>query len=307
MDKTKLKAVLECLLFMATEPLGLLELKKLLEMKAAEEGAEITQVEDETTVRLPETQDQPVQEAGEEKILGQLLERQSELQGEISKSEIKEVLEEISADYRDNPAKGFELVAVAKGYQFRTKLELAPYVRAFYKSPKPRISAPGMETLAIVAYQQPISRAKIEEVRGVDTGGVLKTLIDRDLVRVVGRSEEPGRPLLYGTTRTFLEIFNLQTLSDLPTLRDLEALESQQKMSITTGDQTVEENMEATEMESIFDATDNAWDEESKNLIEDLENSMKNLKSLEKAVFSSNEGSEEIVNPENEPKNECGS
>src|SRR3989338_757551 len=158
-----------------------------------------------------------------------------------------------------------------------------------------------METLAIVAYQQPMSRAKIEEVRGVDTGGVLKTLIDRDLVRVVGRSEEPGRPLLYGTTRAFLETFNLQSISDLPTLRDLEALESEQRLA-AGGSAAPEEGVgEPIEVETVFESADAGWDEESKNLIEDLENSMKSLRSLEKTVFEPEAPSTEET-PENSEK-----
>src|SRR3989338_3576630 len=118
MDKTKLKAILECLLFMATEPLGLNELKKLLESQKENEGLEIHEAEAPASVV----------EAAPENILDQLLARNTELAGEISKAEIKDALDEIIQDYQGNPAKGFELVMVAKGYQFRTKIELASYV-----------------------------------------------------------------------------------------------------------------------------------------------------------------------------------
>lgn len=292
MDKTKLKAILECLLFMATEPLGLNELKKLLESQKEKEEVLEETLPEEVAVASAEaapveetSEPAPIAELAPENILDQLLARNTELAGEISKGEIKDALDEIIQEYQGNPAKGFELVSVAKGYQFRTKMEWASYVRAFYKAPKTRISAPGMETLAIVAYQQPLSRAKIEEVRGVDTGGVLKTLIDRDLVRVVGRSEEPGRPLLYGTTRAFLETFNLQSISDLPTLRDLEALESEQRLASGGSAAPEEAAGESMEVETVFESADAGWDEESQNLIEDLENSMKSLRSLEKTVF----------------------
>lgn len=117
--------------------------------------------------------------------------------------------------------RGIELQEVAGGFQLRTRAELGPWVARMH-APRPvRLSRAALETLAVVAYRQPITRAEIEEVRGVDCGGVMKSLLERGLARVVGKKDVPGRPLLYGTAKKFLETFGLASLSQLPTLRDL--------------------------------------------------------------------------------------
>ena len=116
---------------------------------------------------------------------------------------------------------GLELVEVAKGWQLRTQQRAAPYVARALGARPVRLSRPAVETLAIVAYRQPVTRNEVEDLRGVDCGGVLRALVSRELVKTVGRTQDPGRPLLYGTTPGFLEFFGLYDLSDLPTLRDL--------------------------------------------------------------------------------------
>ena len=116
------------------------------------------------------------------------------------------------------------LVEVAKGWQMRTEPMAAPWVAALRGGRPLRLSRAALETLTVVAYRQPVSRAEVEDLRGVDAGGVLRSLAERELVMVVGRKDEPGRPLLYGTTPRFLEVFGLRDLSDLPTLRDLRAM-----------------------------------------------------------------------------------
>ena len=110
---------------------------------------------------------------------------------------------------------------MAGGWQLRTPAEHGPWVRRLLRERPPRLSRPTLETLAIVAYRQPCTRLEIEAVRGVDAEAVLTTLIERRLVRIVGRKEAPGRPLLYATTREFLEVFGLPDLNALPPLRDL--------------------------------------------------------------------------------------
>ena len=113
--------------------------------------------------------------------------------------------------------RAFDIYEIAGGYQLLTRPEFAPSLERFDTVPaSPRLSAPALETLAIIAYRQPVGRAEIEEIRGVGAGGVLKTLQERSLVEVVGRGEGLGRPLLYGTTRTFLEHFGFRSLEDLP-------------------------------------------------------------------------------------------
>jgi len=137
--------------------------------------------------------------------------------------EIRKALNDISEEYRARKG-GFYLYQVAGGYQVRTRPEYTPWIKRLIQ-PKPlRLSKAALETLAIIAYKQPIIRSDIEHIRGVDCGGVLKVLLERKFIRVLGRKEIPGRPLIYGTTRHFLEVFDLKTLKDLPTPKEIEEL-----------------------------------------------------------------------------------
>lgn len=119
---------------------------------------------------------------------------------------------------------GLELSVVSGGYQFRTKTEFSPWVQQLIAGRPVRLSRAQLETLAIVAYRQPITRPEIDEIRGVDSGGTLKVLLDRQLIRVLGKKEEVGRPVLYGTTKEFLDFFSLNDLRELPTLREYSEL-----------------------------------------------------------------------------------
>jgi len=122
-------------------------------------------------------------------------------------------------------ARGVVLEEVAGGYQLRTPKEHALYVRKLLAAKPPRLSRPLLETLAIVAYRQPVTRPEIEQLRGVDSGGVLETLLERRLVRIAGRKEAPGRPILYATSPEFLEVFGLRDLDGLPDLEEFKELE----------------------------------------------------------------------------------
>jgi segregation and condensation protein B len=147
---------------------------------------------------------------------------------EVEKTEIKEALEKLVTEYDERQA-GICLQEVAGGFQFRTRPELSNWVKKL-KSTKPAsLSSAAMETLAIVAYRQPIVKAEIESIRGVDVGAPLKGLLEKKLVRIVGRKDVPGKPIIYGTTKRFLEVFNLKGLSELPTLRELKELHEQQE------------------------------------------------------------------------------
>jgi segregation and condensation protein B len=137
-----------------------------------------------------------------------------------SRAEVVAALDVLAARL-EREGRGLRLVQVAGGHQLRTAPEHAPFVRRLLRERPPRLSRPMLETLAIVAYRQPCTRLEIEAIRGVDADAVLATLTERRLVRVVGRKDAPGRPLLYGTTREFLEVFGLPDLSALPTLREL--------------------------------------------------------------------------------------
>jgi segregation and condensation protein B len=148
----------------------------------------------------------------------------------VEKTEIKEALEKLVTEYDERQA-GICLQEVAGGFQFRTRPEFSNWVKKL-KSTKPvSLSSAAMETLAIVAYRQPIVKAEIESIRGVDVGAPLKGLLEKKLVRILGRKDVPGRPIIYGTTKRFLEVFNLKDLSELPTLRELKELHEQQETS----------------------------------------------------------------------------
>lgn len=148
----------------------------------------------------------------------------------VTRAEVATCLAELEASWNENPERGLQLVAVAGGYQFRTKATWASWVQRLNVPKALRLSQPSLETLAIVAYRQPCTRAEIEAVRGVDCGGVLKTLFERCLIRVLGRREEAGQPLLYGTTPLFLEVFHLNDLKELPPLKDIQELMRQQRV-----------------------------------------------------------------------------
>jgi len=130
---------------------------------------------------------------------------------------LKKALEDLVLHYS---GRGIRLVEVAGGWQFRSNPENAPLVRRLLAQRPVRLSRPSMETLAIAAYRQPITRPEIEEIRGVDSGGIIKLLLERDLLKILGKKEEPGRPIIYGTTQAFLALFGLKSLSDLPPLRE---------------------------------------------------------------------------------------
>lgn len=128
--------------------------------------------------------------------------------------------------------RGIELHEVAGGWQMRTASLSAPWVQRQLRQKPQRLTRAQVETLSIVAYRQPVTRPEIDDVRGVDSGGALKTLLDRRLVRILGKREEAGRPLLYGTTREFLEFFNLKDLKELPTLREYYELNDENKAAV---------------------------------------------------------------------------
>ena len=119
---------------------------------------------------------------------------------------------------------GFVLKQVAGGYQFRTQSRYNEWIKRLIRPNAPRLSKAALETLAIIAYNQPIIRSDIEHIRGVDSGGVIRMLMERKLIRVLGRKEIPGRPLIYATTKHFLEVFELKDLKDLPTPKEIEEL-----------------------------------------------------------------------------------
>ncbi len=140
---------------------------------------------------------------------------------ETDPTEIRQALEALKTEYDDRQA-GICLVQVAGGYQIRTRPEYADWIQQFLKPRPQRLSAAAMETLAIVAYRQPILRSEIEFIRGVDCGAVLRQLLERRLIRIAGRKPIAGRPLIYATGKRFLEVFGLNDIRDLPRLKEID-------------------------------------------------------------------------------------
>lgn len=151
------------------------------------------------------------------------VQRLSEVIDGAGKDDIRSVLEELDNELQDT-RRGIRLVEVAGGYQLRTAKANADWVKKFLGGRPARMGRATLETLAIVAYRQPITKAEIEAIRGVDVDGVITTLLERNLVRAVARKDVPGRPFLYGTTPEFLELFNLKDLAQLPTLKEMEEM-----------------------------------------------------------------------------------
>ena len=181
-----LPQVLEALLFASPKPMTLAELRAVLRS-----AAEFT-----------------------EEPLAAALARSRE-------QDMLDALASLAATYRQS-GRAFELRETAAGWQLTTSATSSPWVRQLFPETRPtRLSAPALETLAIIAYRQPVTRADVESVRGVDAGGVVQTLLDRALVRIAGRAELPGRPLLYATTGLFLEHFGLRGVQELPAFDEL--------------------------------------------------------------------------------------
>ncbi len=149
------------------------------------------------------------------------LEKAGQVLGGLPREALREGIRILQAKYPPDSS-GILLEEVAKGIQFRTNPANQEYVRLLFDIKPPRFSRAALETLSIIAYKQPVTRLEIEQIRGVDCAGSLKTLMERRLVKVVGKKDVIGRPFLFGTTREFLEVFGLASLSDLPSMRDIE-------------------------------------------------------------------------------------
>ena len=149
----------------------------------------------------------------------------------VDAQQIAATIEQLNDEY-DHQRRSFHIVEVGGGYQFATHPQYAPWIKKLYRGRRlPRLSSAALETLAIVAFKGPLIRSEIEAVRGVNVEGVLKTLLERSLITVVGRQESPGRPLLYATTQEFLIYFGLNSISDLPKSKELEELLGQDENS----------------------------------------------------------------------------
>ena len=199
----ELKFILESVLFSAQKPLRARELRDVLEGAAEVDDAP------------PETRD--FKSAKESAIVA--------------------ALEELAHDH-ETANRSYRLVCVAEAWQFVTQPEYAAWVRALVgvKTRPPRLSQPALETLAIIAYRQPITRAEVEQIRGVNVDGTMQTIMERGLVEAVGRAEVVGRPPTYGTTALFLEYFGLRGLEELPAADELRKLVVQKPPGLVTAD-----------------------------------------------------------------------
>jgi segregation and condensation protein B len=169
------------------------------------------------------------------------------------KSRVRAALEELAADY-SGPDHGIEIRQVAGGYRMSTKPEQHEMVRGFARSLKPpvRLSLPALETLAVIAYKQPATVPEISEIRGVDSGGVIATLLDRKLITTAGRKQVIGRPILYKTTKEFLMRFGLKDVNELPSMEEFEKLVAESFQSeLIPADDAADDAAEARETEPL--------------------------------------------------------
>jgi len=158
------------------------------------------------------------------------------LENGTDKAAIRAALDELAEDYR---TRNLQVEEIAGGFQLRTRQEYTEWVRKYLKLDKTaKLSQPSLDTLAIIAYKQPLTRQEVEDIRGVDSSGVIKTLLEKKIIGPAGRKKVPGRPIMYRTTKKFLEYFGLRDLSDLPTLEDFkeEALEGEGVLDTTDAD-----------------------------------------------------------------------
>lgn len=245
-------------------------MSKKKNMAEEKNGAEEELAEAETTAENQEEQKEEIREVGQSELpriieavlfasdeplnlqrLKDILPRKPDIRK--IRAAIDDINQRFSAEHHP-----FEVVEVAGGYQFRTVPYYHPWVRQLFKDRvNRRLSRSALETLAVIAYKQPVTKAEIESIRGVVADGAMKTLLERRLITITGRSEKPGRPLLYGTTKDFLKYFGLNHLDDLPKIEEFEAMARQQQeetmdeaSEVILGDEKIEEMEEAQKVEA---------------------------------------------------------
>ncbi|MFO7559658.1 MAG: SMC-Scp complex subunit ScpB [Desulfobacterales bacterium] len=196
---------------------------------------------------------------------------------DISTREIQQSLDDLIEDY-GNKKGGFYLREIAGGYQFRSSPEYSKWISLLIQPNPVRLSKPALETLAIIAYRQPIIRSDIEHIRGVESGGIIRMLMERKLIRALGRKDIPGRPLIYATTKQFLELFDLRDLKDLPSLKEIEEFGKQSQA-------VFEENLYESEKEPDTDQTD-SFESETEGVME-VENDL-DSEELPEAMIQNN-------------------
>lgn len=146
---------------------------------------------------------------------------------DVNREVIVEIIEFLMDYYKGNENRGIEIAQASDGFYFRTKTTFAPYLKKFVLGKEAQLSKSFMETLSIIAFKQPITRAEIEHLRGVDSSNAIRGLLERKLIKIVGRKDVPGRPHVYGTTKEFLVAFGLKSLSDLPNIKEIKEMEKE--------------------------------------------------------------------------------
>jgi segregation and condensation protein B len=217
----------------------------------------------------------------------------------VDVARLEKALDQLTGNYREGPC-GIVLHEVAGGWQLRSSPDNSAFARRFLKVKPQRLTRAALETLAIIAYRQPVTRPEVEEIRGVDCGAVVKALLERRLIKILGKKEEPGRPMLYGTTREFLEFFALKDLASLPTLREFHELSEEHR-------EIVEKQPEGSIqgiVESLTDPTLQAELEakkaESDAALEELEKAMEKADVTDRAAAAA-------LQPRPEPADDDGS
>ncbi len=212
---------------------------------------------------------------------------------------LEKALDQLTGNYREGPC-GIVLHEVAGGWQLRSSPDNSAFARRFLKVKPQRLTRAALETLAIIAYRQPVTRPEVEEIRGVDCGAVVKALLERKLIKILGKKEEPGRPMLYGTTREFLEFFALKDLASLPTLREFHELSEEHREIV---EKQPEESIQGI-VESLTDPTLQAELEakkaESDAALEELEKAMEKADETDRAAAAA-------LQPKPEPADDDGS
>jgi segregation and condensation protein B len=218
----------------------------------------------------------------------------------IEPERLAEALDQLSGHYREGPC-GVVLHEVAGGWQLRSSPDNSAFARRFLKVKPQRLTRAALETLAIIAYRQPVTRPEVEEIRGVDSGAVVKALLDRKLLKILGKKEEPGRPILYGTSREFLEFFALKDLASLPTLREFHELSEEHREILEKQPEPAIAGLVEDLAEPTLRAGLEARQAESDAALEQLEKALETADSASRAAEAALARPPEGGSPEGEP------
>ena len=210
--------------------------------------------------------------AGQPVSVNKLLELFAADEKKPAREDVKKALKALSEDYEN---RGIELVEVASGFRLQVRQSQEPWIAKLWDEKPPRYSRALLETLALIAYRQPITRAEIEDIRGVSVSTqIVKTMQEREWVRVVGHREVPGKPAMYGTTRQFLDYFNLKRLDDLPSLAEIRDLDSHPKLALDESQQVQAATDSGTDAGAVQEEKSELDDEPVTNVLENSEEAL---------------------------------